>query len=288
MTAIEALRSIDSLPAVRSAALHFNRGKRAVRPYASLIARVLLVSTFVEDALRTIFEYQAQVMFFRRELHIPKFLALILITVSTSVTLAGVTMVFRKKWEKRGAQLLLGAVAFQQLIYGRHSPITSGNAGFLVRNLCLAGTLCLLMTSHRVKDGLPALPGIPDGGSKDSIRDNIALASRLLFGLLSLEMFDVIGWIWGVVVVPVTFAVLVGYKTDFMGLLLMCFYTFATFTSKQFWMIDTHNARAVYLRDVMRFEFLQTISIMGGLTMLIMHGPGEISVDHKVKRGKAW
>lgn len=287
--ALDTLRSIDSTPLVRELSLSFNRAKRAAKPYVPFITRTFLVIAFIEDAFRTLIEYKSQLLFFKRELYIPPFIAFLLIGLSTSATFIGSVLVFFKKFEKRGAQTLLAAVAYQQLIYGRHSPITSGNFGFLIRNMCLAGTLMLMMTNQRIKDGLPALPGIPDSANKDNQRDNIALVTRFLLGLLCLEMFDVIGWAWALVVVPVAFFVLIGYKTDFMGLLLMVFYTIATLTSKQFWFIDSSkHVYAAFERDVMRYEFLQTISIMSGLVMLIMSGPGALSLDEKLKRGKAW
>lgn len=286
---METLRSLDAIPAVRDLSLNFNRAKRFVKPYVPVITRCLLVAAFIEDAFHTLVEYKSQLMFYRRELYIPSFIALILIGLSTSAALIGSVAVFFKKYEKRGAQLLFGAVVYQQLIYGRHSPITSGNFGFLIRNLCLCGTLLLLMSNQRVKDGLPALPGIPETANKDSARDNVALVTRLLMGLLSLEMFDIIGWRWAFIIMPIAIAVFIGYKTDFMGLLLMFFFTVATLTSKQFWVIDgSSHAYAAYQKAVMRFEFLQTISIMSGLMMLIMSGPGALSLDEKLKRGKAW
>lgn len=288
MTALDALRALDAVPAVKELTLSFNRAKRVARPYVPLITRVLLVSAFVEDAVRTLLEHRAQLSFFSRELGVPTPIAVCLIALSTGLTFVGAAMVFSKRVEKRGAQLLLAATVYQQIVYGRHSPITSGNLGFLIRNMCLVGTLMLLMTNQRVKDGMPALPGIPDSPAKDSGRDNIALVTRFLLGLLCVEMFDVIGWGWAVLIIPISFSVLLGYKTDLMALLLMSFYTIATITSKQFWFIDAVHAQAAFHRDVIRYEFLQTISIMSGLIMLIMSGPGALSLDEKLKRGKAW
>lgn len=288
MTAMDLLRSFDSIPFVKNMSLTFNRAKRAAKPYIPFITRLLLVSAFVEDAFRTLIEYKSQLYFFKRELYIPPFLALALIAISTSATFVASAMVFFKKSEKKGATILLAAVVYQQLIYGRHSPITSGNFGFLIRNLCLIGTLMLLMTNQRIKDGLPALPGIPETPGKDSSRDSIALVTRFLLGLLCVEMFDIIGWAWAFLIIPICFFVVIGYKTDVMAMLLMLFYTIATVSSKQFWFIDANHAKAAFERDVMRFEFLQTISIMSGLVMLVMSGPGALSLDEKLKRGKKW
>lgn len=281
-------RAIDALPFIRNMSLAFNHAKCMARPYLRFVTRVLLVSVFVEDALRTILGYKSHLIFYRRELFIPNFLALFLIAVSTIFTFVASFMVFLKKAEKRGAQILIAVVLYQQVMYGRHSPIASGNFGFLVRNSCLIGTLMLFMTNQRIKDGLPALPGIPHTSSKDSARDTIAFVTRFVLGLLCLEMFDRLGWHWAFIIVPLCLAMLIGYKMDVIGLLLMAFHVVNIVTSKQFWIIDQSHPQAVFERDVVRFEFLQTISIMSGLLMLVMSGPGALSLDEKLKRGKTW
>lgn len=63
-----------------------------------------------------------------------------------------------KKYEKYGAYILLGFLFYQQVLYGHYSPVNSGEFGFLVRNLSLAGAFLLLIASQRVKDGKCSLP----------------------------------------------------------------------------------------------------------------------------------
>lgn len=287
--AIDALRAVDANPVVQQVSHALNRVKRATKPYAPFMTRALLVLAFVEDAIHTLVEYKSQLHFFERELWIPRYVALMLILTSTSATLVGSVMVFFNKLEKNGAKLLLFATVYQQLIYGRHSPITSGNLGFLIRNLCLCGTLLLVMSAQRVRDGLPALPGLPEMRDKHAQRHNVALLTRILMALLSVEMFDVIGWGWSFIMCPIALAVVVGYKTDMMGALLMSFYVLATVSSKQFWRIDASaHVYMAFKRDVMRFEFLQTVSILSGLLVLITTGPGALSLDDSMRRSKAW
>lgn len=290
MTALDALRAVDDNAAVRQLSRALSRFKRATKPFTPFITRALLVLAFVEDAIHTLVEYKSQLQFFQRELWIPRYVALILILGSTAATLVGSAMLFFSKFEKRGAKLLLAATVYQQLIYGRHSPITSGNVGFLIRNLCLCGTLLLLMSARRVRDGLPALPGLPETRDKrQSQRHQVALVTRILMALLSVEMFDVIGWGWATVICPIAVALVLGYKTDLMGALLMAFYVLATVSSKQFWRIDASaHVYMAFKRDVMRFEFLQTVSILSGLLLLISTGPGALSLDDTMRRTKAW
>lgn len=288
-SALDALQALDAHPSVQNMTASFNRYKRMSRPYVPYILRLLLVSTFVEDAGRTLFEFSVQQDFYWDQLYIPRPISFLLILISTLTTFAAAVLLFLKPTQRLATKLLLGLVIYQQLIYGRHSPITSGNFGFLIRNLCLIGTLLLLLLKASTP-GSQTLPGIPDPPRKDEARrDGIALATRVLLGLLCLEMFDVISWYWGFIMLPLSAAIVVGYKTDVMALFLVVFYVVATLFSKQFWFIDaSKHAYAAFYRDVIRFEFLQTLSIMSGFVVLIMSGPGALSLDEQLKRRKAW
>ncbi len=123
-----------------------------------------------------------------------------MILTSVAVGLIASAMFMIPRTETAGAKTLLAIVAYQQLMYGRHSAITAGNLGFLIRNACLAGTLGLFLTVPK-KVPEPGLPGAVARVRK-SMRDNCALAVRVLFGLAVLEMFDVVGWGWAFVMIP--------------------------------------------------------------------------------------
>merc|ERR1712004_92655 len=50
-------------------------------------------------------------------------------------------------------------------------------------------------------------------------------------------------------------------------------------THNCFWTINTRKP----LRDFLRYDFFQTLSFMGGLLMVVVIGPGEVSFDEKKK-----
>merc|ERR1712211_3756 len=71
----------------------------------------------------------------------------------------------------------------------------------------------------------------------------------------------------------------IGYKTKLSALALVSLLCVHNITHNCFWTI---NARKP-LRDFLRYDFFQTLSFMGGLLMVVVIGPGEVSFDEKKK-----
>jgi uncharacterized membrane protein YphA (DoxX/SURF4 family) len=257
--------------------------RKDLNPYLPTIVRLLLVATFVEDGVRVLFELPHQVDFLRYQYYLPSFIAYIMLIVSVAISFVGVAFVVAQKKIARGANetfgayLLLGCVIYQQLIYGHDSPITSGNWGFLVRNLCLAGSLMLIVCQSRLAAGHSALPlGLLDGRNPDK-KDVVAymqLASRILLVLLGLEFILTMGVVGTILTVPVMLAVLVGFYIEISGALLLLLYFLHNVLNSAFWFESVSH-----MREIRRYEFVQTLSIMGGLIMLINVGPGALSLD---------
>lgn len=286
MTVIDLLRALNSTPIVVGTNAHLARLKRIVRPVAPVITRGLIVCTFVEDAVRTLWEFNSQVAFFHHQLGLPRYVSLWLILISVLVGLVASTLFVFPATEVYGAKTLMAVVVYQQLMYGRHSAITAGNVGFLIRNACLIGTLALFLTVPK-KAPEPGLPGAA-ARVRNSMRDNCALAVRFLFGLAVLEVFDVVGWSWAFVMMPVSVALLFGFQAELCALLLMVFYVAGAAIANPFWSISSGNEELEHVRELMRYEFLQSLSMLGGLFMMLMSGPGAFSVDSKLRQGKAY
>jgi len=257
--------------------------KKQIWPWLPVVARLLLVLTFIEDASRIFLELSSQISFLSSEYLLPSVIAGILIVSTTTISLAGSFLVITQKKEQIGAYLLIFFLFYQQVIYGRHSPIASGNIGFLFRNLCLAGCFLLLAVQRRIKEGQTALPGVPDAGERSTYVEYIQVAARCLLVLLSLEFLTTLGPIGSLLTLPVIGAVLVGYRVPVSGSLLFLAYFLHNVLNSAFWASSSE-----FTRDVKRYEFTQTLSIMGGILLLIVAGPGTYSVDQKMSRRKNW
>lgn len=260
------------------------RFTKQVAPYAPYITRGLFVATFVEDGVRVLTEMPHQIDFLHYEYRIPEWLAGVLLVVTVLLSFVGSGLLiaqkhaFGGKYEALGSYLLLGCVAYQQVVYGRHSPIGSGNIGFLVRNLCLAGALLLFLAQSRIEEGRTALPGVPDPGNSVTMQSYLKLASRVLLVLLAMEFLTTMGWVGCVLTAPVVLAVAVGWYMTISGTLLLVLYLVHNVLNSAFWSLGDS-----YMKDVLRYEWVQTISIMGGLLMLVVNGPGELSVDERMR-----
>lgn len=257
--------------------------KKEAAPYLPTLVRVLLIATFVEDGVRVLFELPHQVDFLRLQYYMPSFVATFLLVGNVLVSFLGCGLVVAQKkiargaYETHGSYLLLACVLYQQVMYGRHSPIGSGNWGFLVRNLCLAGSLLLISCQVRLAAGQSALPmGLLDGQSSNK-KQTVAYmqaGSRLLLVLLAMEFVATLGWTGTILTMPVILAVLVGFHLEISGFLLLSLYFVHNVLNSSFWSVN-----GTYMREIMRYEFVQTISIMAGLILMISVGPGAISVD---------
>lgn len=251
---------------LRSAVVQANRAGKVVSPYMPLVVRLLLVSTFVEDGVRVLLELRHQIAFLQNEYHIPSFIAGFMLLSNIFISFVAVAVILARKRFARGrheslaAYVLIGCVLYQQLMYGRHSPIASGNVGFFVRNLCLSGSILLVSCQARMASGRSALPmGILDSGSTDK-KTTVAymqLASRILLVLLALEFLVTLGTFFTVLTLPVIIAVLVGYKLEISGSILLFLYFLHNLLNSAFW----QSRHTSYMSQIMQYEYVLSLLV---------------------------
>lgn len=200
-----------------------------------------------------------QVDFLRHEYMLPGFIATLMLLANIIVSFVSVAFILGRKKIARGAfenyaaYALISCVAYQQLLYGRHSPIGSGNVGFLVRNLCLSGSLLLITCQTRMASGRSALPmGLLDGQTdKQTTVSYLQLASRILLVLLALEFLVTLGTVISVLTVPVVLAVLVGYQLEISGGILLMLYFLHNVLNSAFWTVS-----GSYVSQIMQYEYV--------------------------------
>ena len=125
-----------------------------------------------------------------------------------------------------------------------------------------------------------------------------ALVGRLLFSLVflisGLTLFSAadIGYAasqgvpLAAVLVPISgvlsvlggLSILLGYKTRIGAAMIIVFLVPVTLVFHHFWTVTDPGARSIQMVD-----FMKNISILGGSLMILVHGPGEFSLDSRAK-----
>ena len=200
-----------------------------------------------------------QVDFLSHEYYIPSFIAALMLLANIAISFIAIAFILARKHLARGqyenvaAYALIGCVLYQQLLYGRHSPIGSGNLGFFMRNLCLSGSLLLITCQSRMAEGRSALPmGLLDGqtGNEATVA-YLQLASRILLVMLGLEFASTLGTLGAIMTLPVIIAVLAGFYLEISASILLVLYFLHNILQSSFW-----SVRGSYMSQIMQYEYV--------------------------------
>lgn len=222
---------------------------KLLSPSYPVIARLLLVSTFIEDGVTVMLELGLQRDFLRREYGIPYYMAALLIICYLSISLSAALLLVscRDKFQRAAAHVLVGCTIYQQIMYGRHSLIISGNAGFFVRNLCLCGAI-LLVSCDSSQTPRQSLLDINPRTKKNV--PQIQLASRILLVLLTFEFVYTLGAWATFLTLPVVACVLLGFHVEINASILLALYVLHNIINSNFW----HPSHSDDLSEIMQYE----------------------------------
>ncbi|XP_014259621.1 surfeit locus protein 4 homolog [Cimex lectularius] len=250
---------------------------KRTRVFIPTIARMCLISTFFEDGVRMWVQWSEQREYMDQSWGCGKFLANMFVFVNLFGQLGGCAMVLVQKKVSYACGVLFFIVVLQTLAYS-----ILWDVHFLLRNLALIGALLLVLAeSHKeARSFFAGVPTLNDNNPKNYLQ----LAGRCLlafmfvtlirFEFTFLQIFqDLLGCIMMVLVT-------VGYKTKLSALCLVLFLTTLNFYHNAWWQIPEYKP----LRDFLKYDFFQTLSVIGGLLMIVLLGPGGVSMDEHKKR----
>lgn len=152
---------------------------------------------------------------------------------------------------------------------------------FIFRNLALCGGLMLLLAEYS-GEAKTMFAGVPSVGGNQR-QSYMQLAGRLLVIIMFLTLFSlevsiirIISFLLGAALMV---CVAIGYKTKLAALLLVIGLTLMNVTINSFWLIPSNRI----MRDFMKYDFFQTLSVIGGLLYVVAMGPGGVSLDEHKK-----
>uniref|UniRef100_A0A2D4PTY0 Uncharacterized protein n=1 Tax=Micrurus surinamensis TaxID=129470 RepID=A0A2D4PTY0_MICSU len=77
-----------------------------------------------------------------------------------------------------------------------------------------------------------------------------------------------------------TILVAIGFKTKLAALTLVIWLFIINLIQNNFWHISSHSS----LHDFLKYEFFHTMSVIGGLLLVVVLGPGGVSMDEHKKK----
>ncbi|KAI8336127.1 SURF4 family-domain-containing protein [Chlamydoabsidia padenii] len=248
-----------------------------LKPYIPVIARFLIVATFLEDALRISMQWTEQLGFMELRRGFPRGLSHLFLSLNVIVMLFGSFMVIVKRRQELAVYGLLGVVVSQALGYGLLFDIS-----FFLRNLSVMGGLVMVLSDSivRRRQIFAALPQV----SETDRRMYLQLAGRIL--LVFLFAGSALHGDWSLARVMVSLLgllaclmVAVGFKVKYSAIFLVLVLSVSNVLINNFWSVN-HNP---FRRDFLKYDFFQTLSTVGGFLLLVSVGPGGYSFDEKKK-----
>ena len=141
----------------------------------------------------------------------------------------------------------------------------------------------MLLLAEEKAQGKSLFAGLPSMGEKNS-RTYLQLGGRLMLVLMFLTLLRfnltfsslLIDFAGGSLIILLA----IGYKTKLASLVLASLLTILNFYFNNWWSYSPE----VSMRDFLKYDFFQMLSVIGGLLLVISLGPGGYSLDEHKKR----
>lgn len=191
--------------------------------------------------------------------------------------LAGSVGVIARRFPEYSVAALLFVVVLQGLGYGLLFDLS-----FFLRNLSVVGGL-LMVLSDSLATKKKLFAGLPQISETDR-RKYVQLAGRILLIFLFVGFIFQGNWSIARVFVCIIglgacIMVAVGFKAKWSASFLVLLLSVFNVLVNKWWSVHPAHPQ----RDFLKYDFFQTLSIVGGLLLLVNMGPGGISVDEKKK-----
>ncbi|KAL6085453.1 hypothetical protein STEG23_004655 [Scotinomys teguina] len=271
---------------------------RVTKQYLPHVARLCLISTFLEDGIRMWFQWSEQRDYIDTtwscgyllassfvflnllgQLNIGHKPGVVTYTFNASIReaeAAGCVLVLSRNFVQYACFGLFGIIALQTIAYS-----ILWDLKFLMRNLALGGGLLLLLAESR-SEGKSMFAGVPTM-RESSPKQYMQLGGRVLLVLMFMTLlhFDAsfFSIVQNIVGTALMILVAIGFKTKLAALTLVVWLFAINVYFNAFWTIPVYKP----MHDFLKYDFFQTMSVIGGLLLVVALGPGGVSMDEKKK-----
>lgn len=248
-----------------------------LRPHLGSIGRLLICLTFFEDSWRMMTQWSDQTWYLEKHRGFPRGLSHMFLLINIAAMMSCSPAVVMKRYSEYAVFGLLGVVIFQGFGYGLIFDLN-----FFLRNLSVVGGL-LMVFSDSMTNKRATFAGLPTISESDR-RKYFQLAGRVLLIFLFIGFILQGQWSFARIVVSIVglaacVLVAVGFKAKWAGAFLVIILSVFNVFTNNWWSVHSAHPQ----RDFLKYDFFQTLSIVGGLLLLVNMGPGGLSVDEKKK-----
>lgn len=241
------------------------------------LARFCLVSTFLEDGVRMWTQWNEQRDYMDASWGCGYFLASMFVVINLLGQISGCAMVLSRQKVPIACSILFGIIALQTIAYSILWDIK-----FLLRNLALAGGVLLLLAENKA-EGKSLFAGLPSMGENNP-KQYMQLSGRILLVLMFLTLlrFDAsfLQILVNIIGTALIILIAIGFKTKLSALVLVLWLTGLNLYFNAWWNIPDYRP----MRDFLKYDFFQTLSVVGGLLLVVAYGPGGVSMDEHKKK----
>ncbi|KAI8446676.1 SURF4 family-domain-containing protein, partial [Phakopsora pachyrhizi] len=255
-----------------------------IKPYIASLGGFLIMVTFYEDALRIVTQWSYQLYFLKRQQSFPWGLSLTFFISNIFVMAVCSSFIIAKKFPTPSVVRLLVVVISQGIGYRLILDVN-----FFLQNLSVIGGLLMVLSGSLSKRNNPKanaiFAGIPNLiGTKTERRTYLQLAGRILLillfvGFLASGEFTPIRGLVSLIGLLASLMVVIGFKAKWSTMFLILVLLVLNIIVNNWWSVHSAHPH----RDFLKYNFFQTLLIVGGLLLLVNMGPGGISVDEKKK-----
>ncbi|XP_066294419.1 surfeit locus protein 4-like isoform X1 [Branchiostoma lanceolatum] len=243
------------------------------------IARLCLISTFLEDGIRMWFQWNEQRDYIEATWGCGYFLASLFVFINLVGQVGGCVMILSRQKVQWACGLLSSIIALQVFMYNLFTEFD-----YIFRQLALAGAIILLL-AECFAETKPILAGVPTAEDDDMKKPKtyLQLVGRITVPLMFLPLVHFGGGYFQILLNLVGFAlmvlVMIGYKTKHAAVVL-CLQLFVLNVYLHPWWMHRWGSA---MQDYLKYDFFQTLSVIGGVLMVVVMGPGTLSLDERKK-----